>query len=83
MPHKLVRAPYHRSHSPVGFVFIIVKEMDVFFNRHSIRYFFAYIIFAVCLFGEELKELIFYLNTNPKKENIFIEEMRTNFVSKL
>jgi AbiV family abortive infection protein len=49
-----------------GFEFRKVKGMNTFFTNHQIRYFLAYLIFAMGIFGDEIFKLIKTLSKNPK-----------------
>ena len=49
--------------------------MDIIFNHHRLRYALAYIIFAVSLFGDDLKKLALEIRDNPTKVKIYMDEI--------
>ena len=59
----------------LGFNFRRIKGMDIIFNHHRLRYALAYIIFAVSLFGDDLKKLALDIRDNPTKVKIYMDEI--------
>lgn len=61
-----------------GFEFRKVKGMDVFFKHHKIRFFIAYLMFALSLFGEDFIKWIKNAQKNPEKFKSQIEKIVKN-----
>ncbi len=61
-----------------GFEFRNVKGMDAIFNHHQIRYFLAYAMFVMSLFGEELLKFIGKVRENPNSIIILSEEIKND-----
>lgn len=77
-----------------GFEFRNVKGMEAIFNHHQIRYFLAFAMFIMCLFGDELLKFIEKLLKDPdgviklneenkKDKDFFYKNMRFYILRKV
>ncbi len=61
-----------------GFHFRKVKGIEVLFKHHRLRYFLAYIIFGISVFGDELGKMLLTVKDNPEKIEGYIQEIESN-----
>lgn len=63
-----------------GFQFRTIKGMQAFFQNHSLRYIFAYYIFVMAVFGEDLFRFIYRMRDNPDHMKEMISLYQTDKV---